>query len=384
MESFASVSPVEIRLLDKTAGEAFVLEQLQGSARMLLVLVPRSLCTKLSLTAFFSALQGDGHCVHLVTDIPSNPTVDRLQALLAQLREKQFEPDGILAIGGGSCIDMAKGVSALWHLPLCDTASASAVRDAISGKKYAAEGHRFLPIWTMPTTAGTGSEVTHWATLWDTDQLQKLSIDCPALYPQAAVLVPEWTATMPDNLTLSTGLDALSHAMEAFWAKASNPQSKSLALAAIDRVRVFLPLVLASPMDVALRREMCLASLLAGLAFSTTRTTACHSISYPLTLLYALPHGYAAAVSLSAVMRRNGQVLPEIEQIQALFAANGGFDRWLTEVCEEVHPLRLSAFGIGEAALPSLAEMAFTTGRMDNNPIVFTKEECLAILRECL
>lgn len=384
MESLSPFCPVDVRLLDRTRGETALRELLGGTPEKMLVLAPRFLCTELSLAPLFSALQGDGHCLHLVTDIQANPSVEHLAALLAQLREQGFDPTCILAIGGGSCIDMAKGISALWHLTPDETSGPDTVREAIQAQKYLRKDHTFLSILAMPTTAGTGSEVTHWATIWDTQQGRKLSIDCAACYPKAAILIPEWTVGMPASLTLSTGLDALSHAMEAFWAKARNPFSQALALTAVDRVRRFLPQVLAAPLDGNLRREMCLASLLAGLAFSQTRTTACHSLSYPLTLLHGMPHGYAAAITLAPVMKRNRAVLPDIAELEALFCRDGGFDLWLEHVSNDIQSLRLSAFSVPEEALPAVAQSAFTTGRMDNNPIVFTPEESLQILRECI
>lgn len=383
MASFTPFCPVDVRVLPKAQGEAALREMLLGRAEKLLVLAPRSLCTRLSLAALFTALQGDGHCLHLVTDVPPNPSVQRLADLLAQLREQDFAPSCILAIGGGSCMDLAKGVSALWSLPLEDIADSEAVGRTIREKKYLRQDRVLPGILTMPTTAGTGSEVTRWATLWDTGRGQKLSIDWAQGFPKAAILIPEWTAGMSASLTLSTGLDALSHAMEAFWAKARTPLSQALALGAVDRVRRFLPQVLASPQDIPLRQEMCTASLLAGLAFSQTRTTACHSLSYPLTLRHGLPHGYAAALTLASVMRRNAAVLPEIERISSLFDEDEGFPSWLQQVSRGIQDLRLSAFGVEEEALPGLAQAAFTAGRMDNNPVIFTQEQCLEILREC-
>lgn len=383
MASFAPFCPVDVRVLSKAQGEAALREMLRGRVERLLVLAPRFLCGELALAALFSALQGDGHCLHLITDIPSNPSVQRLAEALAQLREQDFDPSCILAIGGGSCIDLAKGVSALWHLPPSDTRSPEAVRQAIVEKKYLRQDPAFPGILAIPTTAGTGSEVTHWATLWDTRNSQKLSIDCPGCFPKAALLIPEWTAGMPASLTLSTGLDALSHAMEAFWAKARNPFSQALALSAVQGVRRFLPQVLAAPQDLSLRREMCVASLLAGLAFSQTRTAACHSLSYPITLRHGVPHGYAAALTLVSVMERNRAAVPEMERLSSLFDEDEGLASWLERVSQGIQPLRLSAFGVREEALPQLAAAAFTAGRMDNNPILFTREQCLEILWEC-
>lgn len=129
---------------------------------------------------------------------------------------------------------------------------------------------------------------------------------------------------------------------------------------------------------------MCLGALLAGLAFSITRTTACHAISYPLTLLHRLPHGFAAAITLQGVMRRNEAVVPEIQSIRLLFEEEGGFGAWLNKVSGPIQPLRLSSFGIGHEDLSAIADLSFTAGRMDNNPINFDKQDVLAILEECL
>lgn len=385
MPSHVPFCPVDIRIVGRAEGEAAVRAMLPpATARRLLVLAPRALCTELSLASFFTALQFDGHSVHLVTEIPANPSVQDVADLLEALRQQEFDPEAILAIGGGSCMDLAKALSAFWRLPPSLSRSGDSVREGIHEKAYLAKGHSLVPLVTMPTTSGTGSEVTHWATIWDSQNQQKLSIDCPELFPLGAVLIPEWTAGMPAALTLSTGLDALSHAMEAFWANASTPLSRALSIAAVQKIRCFLPQVLSKPQDIVLRQEMCVASLLAGLAFSGTRTTACHSLSYPLTMLHGIPHGFAAALTLLPVLRRNKAVLPEIQQLEDIFAEEGGLSAWLQRVCDGVQVLRLSAFGVTEDQLAAISALAFTTGRMDNNPIPFTPEESIEILQESM
>ena len=377
---FSPLCSTDVRVLRRAAGEEALRGLLGGQTHRLLILVPHPLWAGLRLTPLFSALQKDGHTLSLITDIPSNPTVKHLASSLANLIGEGDKPTCILAIGGGSCIDLAKGISALWSPAKVEGSLEDSIRTAIHAKKY--QDYPFIDIVAMPTTAGTGSEVTHWATLWDTHE--KLSVDCTACSPKAAILIPEWTVGMPPALTLSTGLDALCHAMEAFWAKATNPLSQTLALSAVERVRQVLPLTLSNPFDVDSRQEMCMASLLAGLAFSQTRTTACHSLSYPLTLQYGLPHGFAAAVTLPSVLRRNRTIVPEISRLEALFPLDGGFETWLRQTCGGIQSLRLSAFGIREGGLLHIAEAAFTKGRMDNNPVLFSTEECLRILRECL
>lgn len=384
MRNLQPFCPVDIRVLPALEGQEAIRAMLPQGGCRLLVMAPRFLCGELALAAFWTALQGDGHSVHLVTDIPSNPSLEDLVGLLAIMRQKEFSPQALLAIGGGSCIDLAKGFSAFWHMPQALGRSVEALREAIAARAYDAPDNPFVDILAMPTTAGTGSEVTHWATLWDESKRSKLSIDCQRLFPKGAVLVTEWTAGMPPALTLSTGLDALSHGMEAYWAKASTPLSQALALSAVDKVRRFLPQALARPGDLDYRQEMCTASLLAGLAFSITRTTACHSLSYPLTMLHGVPHGFAAAVTLVPVMQRNRAAVPGIATLEGLFAPDGGLLPWLQQTCDGVQTLHLAAFGIGLEHLEAIADQAFTAGRMDNNPVLFTRQDVLDILRQVM
>ena len=372
--------PVDVRVLDATRAQFAIRSMLDKPARIL-ALASKSRAAQLGLAAFFTALQGDGHAVQLYTDIPTNPTVDDVVALLARLREEPFEPTVILAIGGGSCMDLGKAAGALYHL--VRKPDAAAVRAAIADRAYAAP-HMCIDLLAMPTTAGTGSEVTRWATVWDTGTNRKLSVDHAQGFPKAAVLVPEWTLHMPAALTLATGLDALSHAMEAYWAVARNPLSQEMALMAAAKICRALPLALSEPDHLDARREMCLASLTAGLAFTQTRTTACHSISYPLTLHKGIPHGFAVAVTLSSVMRRNAKAVPEMERLQGVFDEAEGFDAWLEQTAHGVQTLTLSAFGIAEQELEFLARQTFTAGRMDNNPVAFTTDDVLEILHENL
>jgi len=377
---YLPLCPVDVRVLDVKRGQQAIRDLLDKPAR-LLVLTSRTRSAELNLTPFFTALQGDGHALQLYTDIPVNPSVADVALLLARLQEEPFEPTSILCIGGGSCIDLGKAASALYHLLPKPTVQAA--REAILHKAYTA-AHPCVDLLAMPTTSGTGSEVTRWATVWDGENRQKLSIDHAQGFPRAAVLIPEWTAGMPAAITLSTGLDALSHAMEAYWAVARNPLSQELALVAVGKVCEALPKALAMPDDLAARREMGMASLLAGLAFSQTRTTACHSISYPLTMLKGIPHGYAVAVTLSSVMRRNAKAVPEMERLEAVFDEAEGFDMWMEQITKGIQILRLSAFGVSEADLPAIGELTFTAGRMDNNPILFTHEQVMEILHENL
>lgn len=314
--------------------------------------------------------------------IAPNPTcADIADALNAVM---DFAPKRIVVFGGGSAIDTAKAVSAL--LPLCaesaDDMSPEFVREAILEKKFLAHKPA-CEIVAVPTTAGSGSDVTHWATIWDPEEGRKLSVDMPELAPSASLLVPELHVGMSGALTLSTGLDALCHATEAFWAKSRNTVSQMYACAAVDGILSHLADVIQNPSDVDGRRLMGEYALYAGLAFSMTRTTACHSISYPLTMRYQIPHGLACAMTLAPVAIRNAEAVEKVNQLYESCGGAAGLQARLDALCDGVvRPLRLSAWGVPESELASLASAAFTKGRMDNNPVPFTEADVLEILRE--
>lgn len=318
----------------------------------------------------------------VISGITPNPSVDDVCRNLNELRHEDAY-SVILAIGGGSCIDLAKAISALRGLAVSQDVSYEEVTESIRQKSFFRDS-KPADIIAVPTTAGTGSEVTRWATVWDFKNKKKLSVEHQGCFPKAAIIVPELTMSMPQRVTLSTGLDALSHAMEAFWAKARTPLSQALALDAISRVKQFLPAALKDGGDLSVREGMCTASLLAGLAFSVTKTTACHSISYPLTMNYNIAHGFAAALTLSPVMAVNESAVPEIREIYALFEGPEGFDNWMVDVTAGIQELKLSAFGVSKAMIDSIAEGAFTLGRMDNNPVPLTREAVKEILEGVL
>jgi phosphonate metabolism-associated iron-containing alcohol dehydrogenase len=318
----------------------------------------------------------------LVCDIRPNPSVDEVCRQLNMLRNEE-RYDCIMAIGGGSCIDLAKAISALRGMADTRDLEYEEIVEAIEKKSFFQE-HGPAEIIAVPTTAGTGSEVTKWATVWDFRNKKKLSVEHNGCFPKVAIMIPELTESMPLRVTLSTGLDALSHAMEAFWAKKRNPLSQALALDSIGRIKRFLPVVLKNPNDSDARKEMCLSSLLAGLAFSITKTTSCHSISYPLTMNYGVEHGFAAAMTLSLLMAVNEEAVPEVREITGLFNDAGGFDKWMADVTQGIQELKLSSFGVREEMIHDIIQGAFTLGRMDNNPVPLQRESVKTILKSIL
>ncbi len=373
--------PVDVQILADGNAAAAALRARLNPNQDILFLASDGRFEALRLDLFVNALQEDGHRVLRYADITPNPALADVAKLLSFLSANAFVPTAVVAAGGGSCIDLGKAACALCGLPPAHTSAA--VREALRTHAYE-RPHARPGLYALPTTAGTGSEVTRWATLWDPEENKKLSLDYAGGFPKAALLVPAWMRGMGAELTLATGLDALSHAMEAYWAAAREPLSQELALAAVAKIRDALPLSLADADAPAPRRELAMGSLLAGLAFSRTRTTACHSISYPLTLLFGVPHGFAAAMALSSVLRRNRAAVPELNRLDALFDEYEGFDAWMERAARGVRPLRLSAFGIAEGDLPAIRDLASTPGRMDNNPVAFSPDELLEILRENL
>lgn len=294
-----------------------------------------------------------------------------------------FDFQLIIAIGGGSVMDMAKALTALQGLSI---ESAEELRSAILAETYR-QKERMVTWVGVPTTSGTGSEVTSWATVWDEEQGCKYSIADPRLYASSALLIPELTATKPLRLTAATALDALSHATEAYWAVRTNPISRMYALQAIQRICRFLPELKQEPRSLEARKQLALASLFAGLAFSNTRTTACHSISYPMTLLHGVDHGIAASFTLGAVMGMNWPVLIEPDQLLEAYGAR---------TPEEVQaiilrlyemfdlPTRLREYGISRSDVEGISQRAFTKGRMDNNPVELSEQQVRDILTALL
>lgn len=201
----------------------------------------------------------------------------------------------IVALGGGSVMDAAKVLAA-----------ASGNFDTVRRHLETGKGGEQLgrtPIIAVPTTAGTGSEVTSWATVWDTGAMKKYSLARDSLYPEIALVDPLLTVGLPRAITISTGLDALSHALESIWNVNANPVSGALAEVAAREVLDALPLLADDLNSETLRTRLARASLFAGLAFSNTRTALAHALSYHLTLHHGVPHGIACSFSLPMVMR---------------------------------------------------------------------------------
>lgn len=315
-----------------------------------------------------------------IKSVPANPTQKDIVKSLQEIGNKRI--DIIIAFGGGSSIDLAKGISAFYNIERNNNYTVDEITDSLKNKYY--KGRKFVDIIALPSTAGTGSELTQWATIWDENKTSKFSIDDSMLKPKMAIIVPELTLSMSAKMTLSTGLDAICQAIESYWSKHTTPVVQEIAYRTVELVIQNLRKAVEQPDNITVREKLCKASVLAGLAFSQTRTTACHSISYPLTMLYGVPHGLAASITLDAVGKRNKGHFKNDEELFFLFNEYGSIKNWIDMVSAGVIYMRLSSFGIIEKDLQLIVNNAFTGGRMDNNPVDLSRDDVYEILKSIL
>ena len=240
----------------------------------------------------------------IIDDIEPNPSLTMLQGICAAVQALPEPPQVLVALGGGSVIDSAKFLAAghgQW---------APVLRYLETGET---DLPRALPVIAIPTTAGTGSEVTRWATIWDPARQRKLSLARDDLYPEAALVDPRLTASLPWPASLAGGLDALSHALESIWSRHANPLTRDLAIIAARGTMHGLERLFSGQDDLDIRGALALGALRAGLAFSNTQTALAHNISYALTLEYGVPHGIACSFCLPEVMQAALGVDPECD-----------------------------------------------------------------------
>ena len=277
--------------------------------------------------------------------------------------------DGLIAIGGGSAIDIAKSVSAF---------------ATFKGELTELVGTDLVPqkgaaIIAFPTTAGTGSEVTNISILSDSEAQLKKGIVSDYLLPDVAIVAPEMTLTMPPSVTAASGVDALVHAIEAYISVHASPITDALAIYAIRMISSNLPKAYANPRNLEAREKMATASLMAGMAFGNAGVGAVHALAYPLGGRYHIPHGVSNALLLPYVMEWNkiacmerfrdiatalGENVESISDTEASDKAVNAMKR-LSEAVNIPNGLR--SFDIPESALSEMAEDASKIKRLLNN-----------------
>ncbi|MEV3815655.1 iron-containing alcohol dehydrogenase [Aeromonas salmonicida] len=281
------------------AGEQ-ALEQLAGElaglgARRPLLLTDKGVSGTGLATLLANVLaEGELPVADIWDEIPADSSTAVVERIAARYRE--LECDSLVALGGGSVIDTAKAVNILASMGgdrLLDYAGAGCLTRPLQ------------PLAVVPTTAGTGSEVTLVAVIKDEASGRKVPFTSPFLLPQLAVLDPRLTQGLPLNITAATAMDAMTHAIEAFIGNAKNPVSDALALMAIEKIANALPKVLQSPQDKQLRLQLAEGSTLAGMAFSNSMVGLVHALGHSLGARCHLPHGLCMNLFLPTVLDYN-------------------------------------------------------------------------------
>ncbi len=236
----------------------------------------------------------DSVVVAVCTDVKSHPEFKDLEKTYKDIHQNEFEQ--ILAVGGGSVIDGSKFFSVY-----NENKDAKFVTDLIKGK-IEKKGYKCIPIIAVPTTAGTGSEITPWATIWDMEEKKKYSLHLPELFCQTAIYDPTLTLSVPKQITIQTGLDTLSHSLESIWNKNANEITVSYAVKASKLILKYLPLLANDLDNIEYRTMIMKACMYAGLAFSNTQTAIAHAMSYYITANKGIDHGIACSFTLPMII----------------------------------------------------------------------------------
>ena len=291
----------------------------------------------------------------IYSDVQPNSQLSGAAAAAALIRE--LDADGVVGMGGGSTLDTAKFAAAIAR----DGGEAD---DYFYGRRSLPMDH--IPVLTVPTTAGTGSEVTQVSVM--SRGKEKKTINHPAFMPKAAVVDPLLTLSVPPRTTMNTGLDALAHALEGYWSRNHQPISD---LAAVEAVRLVLEHIEAAwrnGADEAARTGMALAALMGGLAFALPKTAGSHACSYPLSEDYGLPHGEACAFTLESFVRINAD-----ERLETLCRRAGlsGTEELAERIAalKTLGGLRTRLSELGDVDLEKLARDSAVHPLMKNNPV---------------
>lgn len=313
------------------------------------------------------------------SDVEPNPKDYNVEAGAALAKKEGC--DSIMALGGGSPIDCAKAISIV----------------AVQGRscRYYEDRSRIgsdvLPIIAVPTTAGTGSEITFGSVITDTKEKFKFTIKSPIIGPRIAILDPELTVSMPKSLTASTGMDALTHAIEGYTALNSEPIGDAIALHAVELISKYLKRAYDDGNDVEARAGMLVGSTMAGIAFSHSDVAAVHCIAEALGAKYDAPHGVCNAVVLAPMMEYNMNYCrarySRIARSMGLSFSSEeeGASKAVKAVKALAEAVELPSFrslGIKEEDMEELAAKSAKNGSNRDNPRPMEKEDYLLFMRE--
>lgn len=337
-----------------------------------------------------NAFEGaDSQIVVIFDDVPPDSSLSTVRNAAAIYRENNC--DAIIAIGGGSVIDTSKGVNILVSEGGNDLLKYSGAHNLPKPLK---------PFFVVPTTSGTGSEVTMVAVISDTDKGVKLPFTSYFLMPNAAILDPRMTQTLPPHITAMTGMDALTHAVEAYTCLGHNPVSDAFATAAIRKVSENLMKVMDSPKDADGRLELAQASTMAGVAFSNSMVGLVHALGHSLGAVCHIPHGLCMSLFLPYVLEYNKEV--NGDRIGELLLYLAGADVYAAtpkaqradKAIQQIRVMRDELYArcklprtltetgkVTESQLRQVAELTVNDGSIIYNPKEANVEDALAILK---
>ena len=353
--------PVTIRFGYDCVQQLNALPELQGCRTMI------ASDARLASTPAVAKIIADLPNVGVFMEIEPNPTVESVDALAAQLRANNA--NALVAIGGGSVMDCAKAAAVL------ATSDADTIRLFHTGGRPVPATS--IPMIAIPTTAGTGSEVTPFAVLDDRTHGTKAPIGGNALYPTVALIDPRLTESLPLSVTAASGLDALAHCMEGYWSINHQPICDALAIEGARLVFTHLETAMLEPGNREAREQMAYAALLGGMAFQLPKNAIVHACSFPLSQQAHLSHGAACAFTLEFALRLNA---PVMEGRMEYFANACGFAT-IEEMAQRIRhlkktggmPITLKDAGIAAEQVPALIA-GCTHPLMKNNPVTVTKE----------
>ncbi len=319
-------------------------------------------------------------------EVKPNPTVQNVTNGVKAC--KDAEADFIIAIGGGSSMDTAKGIGIICTNP--------EFADVVSLEGVADTKNKCLPIIALPTTAGTAAETTINYVIIDEKRQQKMVCVDPNDIPAVAIIDAELMYSLPKGLTAATGMDAMTHAIEGLITKAAWEMSDMFEIKAIEMIHKYLPIAVNDPKNPEGRNGMAVAQYIAGMAFSNVGLGVDHGMAHPMSALHDVPHGVACAILLPTIMRFNMPV--SIKKYVEIAKAVGVYEIGMTDeqaaeaACNEIEnlsklvgiPQHLSELGIKEEDIPALADQAITDVCTPGNPRPVTREEIVELYKKIL
>lgn len=309
--------------------------------------------------------------------VMASPTSEFLKEIYEDIKSKPI--DVIISIGGGSVLDVSKTLAALKANP--QTSIDQLFKEGATFKAPA------IPMIAVPTTSGTGSEVTQYASFETLDKT-KQSLQAPELFPLYAIVDPKLTYSMSPYVSASSGMDALSQAIESYWAVAHTDFSDQYALHAAKIIYENLNKTIENPNDENARRQMSLGSMEAGIGISQTKTTAVHSVSYPITTYFGVAHGHACALTLAEFICYNAPALEERgPRLWNCFGETSaeGTAKKIEHLMDKIALNRkLSSFSIDKAGIELIIKNGFRPDRVKNNPRMLTENHLRMILTKLI